>query len=57
MKFIGVRIFLVMNVWIKGWLGGSAVIRTLFGFVNPYEILDDPLIKKINTEFYWSHFL
>ena len=23
-------------------VGGSAVIRTLFGFVNPYEILDDP---------------
>ncbi len=24
-------------------MGGSAVIRMLFGFVNPYEILDDPL--------------
>ena len=26
-----------------GWVG-SAVIRTLFGFVNPYEILEDPLL-------------
>ncbi len=24
-------------------MDGSNVIRTLFGFVNPYEILDDPL--------------
>ena len=23
-------------------VGGSAKIRTLFGFVNPYKLLDDP---------------
>ncbi len=28
-------------------MGGSAVIRTLFGFVNPYGILDDPLLGSI----------
>ena len=39
--------FLVANVRIKGWVGGSAVIRTLFGFVNPYEILDHPLVILI----------
>ena len=27
----------------KGWMGGSAVIRTLFGFVNLYKIMDNPL--------------
>ena len=27
----------------KGWMSGSAVIRTLFGFVNLYKILDNPL--------------
>ncbi len=41
-KSMGVQIFLVANVQIWGWVGGLVVIRTLFGFVNPYEILDDP---------------
>ncbi len=45
-KFKGIQIFLVANIRIKGWVGGSAVIRTLFGFVNPYEILDNRLIEK-----------
>ncbi len=34
---------MVANVRIKGWVSGSAEIRTLFGFVIPYELLDDPL--------------
>ena len=37
------RIFFVMNVRIEEWVGGSAQIRMLFGFVNPYELLDDTL--------------
>ncbi len=41
-KSIGVRIFMVASVRIKRWVGGSAEIRTLFRFVNPYELLDDP---------------
>ena len=47
-KSIGVRIFLVANVRIKGWVGWSAVMRTLFRFVNRYGILDDPLDKGLH---------
>ncbi len=27
-------------------MGGIAEIRTLFGFVNPYELLNDPLVNN-----------
>ncbi len=33
---------MVANVRIKGWVGGSAEMRTMFRFINPYELLDDP---------------
>ena len=36
------QIFFVVNVQIKGWVDGCTKIRTLFRFVNPYELLDDP---------------
>ncbi len=36
---------MVVSVRIKGWMGGSAEIRMFFGFVNPYELLDDPLAE------------
>ncbi len=42
-KCIGVQIFLVVNFRILGWAGGLAEIWTLFGCVNPCEILDGPL--------------
>ncbi len=35
-----------------GWVGVSAVIRTLFGFVNPYEILDNPLLTIIYKHYF-----
>ncbi len=41
-KSIGVWICMVANVQNQRWVGGSAEIQTLFVFVNPYEILDDP---------------
>ncbi len=30
-------------------MGGSAEIRTLFGYVNPYELLDDPLQCQVQS--------
>ena len=32
-------------------MGGSAEIGTLFGFVNPYELLDDPLLNYAKSPF------
>ncbi len=37
-----IQIFLVVNVQIKAWVGGLFDFRTLFGFVNPHKLLDDP---------------
>ncbi len=42
---------LVVNVQIQEWVGGSAQIRALFGSVNPYELLDDPLIATLSVIF------
>ena len=55
-KFKCIHISFVTNVRIYWWMGGSAQIRTLFGFVNPrnpYGLLDDPY-PVLYSKIFWG---